>query len=650
MHAVLFLATAGLAAAAPFTSLSAEQQAKLLKPDAGADVIEGSFIVKLAAQKSVAALAMSYNATQVYNALPSFPGFAADLNDDQLVALLKSSDVLQVEPDMVATTNPTSASADTSEQACIADNMQCTFGTDKCCNAPGSLCIGTEWWATCVPGQPIPDPTASPSPPPTPSPTRSPPTPSPPTTSPPACANSQTDHSWGQARTTMDTLSLGTYYHEANWGIEVDVYVIDTGTRCSHEEFRDGNCVCGPSFSSGDDGCSDGNGHGTHCAGTVGGKRYGVAKNANIIGVKVLPDSGGGSYSAVIAGVNYAAEQSQVTGRKSLASMSLGGPVCNSLNEAVNAATEVGCLMVVASGNDNADACRSSPGSAEGALNVGATTDTDARASYSNWGSCVDIFAPGSGIISAFSTSDTAYTTMDGTSMATPHVAGVVAALYSIYPDMSVNDVKGELHSLSLKNVVTNPGTGSPNELLHLECLTTVATPSPTPLPKCSFAARGTDVEGTLLTEVEGLAEQGACCDACEATAGCEAFSFAAEIAAGDNEYELAVSGSCESHTNGRCSTAANIQECEAARDVLRPDMFVIDGVESFTFPIGCFDQGFGFIYFNQIDSTTGTCSDFACLCTCEAIPASPSMCRLFKAGEWNNVGGEDHVTAGVLN
>ncbi len=201
---------------------------------------------------------------------------------------------------------------------------------------------------------------------------------------------------------------------------------------------------------------------GTHCAGIIAGNTYGVAKGVTVVGVKVLSAVGSGSTSGVIAGVDFVSqEKSQNPNRKVIGSMSLGGSPNSALDSAVAGAVNKGVVMVAAAGNDNDNACNYSPARSASAITVGATTNQDARASYSNFGSCVDIFAPGSGIVSTWYTSDTATQTLSGTSMAAPHVAGV-AALY-LQAGLTVNDMLED----AVPNTINDVGIGSPNMMTY---------------------------------------------------------------------------------------------------------------------------------------------------------------------------------------
>jgi cerevisin len=269
---------------------------------------------------------------------------------------------------------------------------------------------------------------------------------------------------WGLARIShRDSLTFGTfnkYLYSSDGGEGVDVYVIDTGTNVDHVDFE-GRASWGKTIPSGDED-KDGNGHGTHCSGTVAGKKYGVAKKAHVKAVKVLRSNGSGSMSDVVKGVEYAAEShsEQVDKAKkgkrkgfkgSAANMSLGGGKSALLDQAVNAAVDAGIHFAVAAGNDNADSCRYSPAAAEKAVTVGASTLADERAYFSNFGKCNDIFAPGLNILSTWIGSETATNVISGTSMASPHIAGLLAYLLSLQPSKSSAYAVAEITPKKLK-------------------------------------------------------------------------------------------------------------------------------------------------------------------------------------------------------
>ncbi len=231
---------------------------------------------------------------------------------------------------------------------------------------------------------------------------------------------------WGLDRIDQRALTLnGGYDSGGKTGAGVRAYVIDTGIRSTHTEFG-GRVVGGVTAINDGRGSEDCNGHGTHVAGTIGGNTYGVAKSVTLVPVRVLDCNGSGTMSGVIAGVSWITTNAALP---AVANMSLGGGASQSLDDAVNASITTGIVYVIAAGNENQDACNVSPARVKAAITVGATDRYDNRASFSNYGSCVDVFAPGDGIKSAYHTGDSATATMSGTSMAAPHVAGVVALL-----------------------------------------------------------------------------------------------------------------------------------------------------------------------------------------------------------------------------
>jgi subtilisin family serine protease len=268
--------------------------------------------------------------------------------------------------------------------------------------------------------------------------------------------------SWGLNRIDQRNLPLDNRYTYTPNGSGVTVYIIDTGIRTTHTTFG-GRAVWGTN-TTGDGNNTDCNGHGTHVAGTVGGSQYGVAKGTRLVAVKVLTCSGSGSTTGVVSGINFVTQQHTAT-QRAAANMSLGGGASTALDNAVRNSITDGVTYAIASGNSNANACNFSPARVTQALTVNASTQTDARASFSNIGTCTDIFAPGQGITSSWSTSNTATNTISGTSMATPHVAGA-AALYLQTHAATPAQVASALIANSTPNKITNPGSGSPNRLL----------------------------------------------------------------------------------------------------------------------------------------------------------------------------------------
>ena len=233
----------------------------------------------------------------------------------------------------------------------------------------------------------------------------------------------QSNPPWGLDRIDQRSRPLSGTFTYTRTGSGVRAYVIDTGIRPTHTQFGGRASVAYDALGGNGIDC---NGHGTHVAGTIGGSTYGVAKSVSIRGVRVLNCSGSGSWSAIIAGINWVRTNHV---KPAVANLSLGGGANSSVDTAINNLITAGVTVVVAAGNSNANACNYSPARVASAITVGSTTSSDARSSFSNYGSCLDIFAPGSSILSAWSTSDTATNTISGTSMASPHVAGV-AALY----------------------------------------------------------------------------------------------------------------------------------------------------------------------------------------------------------------------------
>ncbi|BCA99191.1 serine protease [Acinetobacter baumannii] len=263
-------------------------------------------------------------------------------------------------------------------------------------------------------------------------------------------ATTQSNPDWGLDRIDQKALPLNSTYSYLQTGSGTTAYIVDTGILSSHQEFS-GRVLSGYTAISDGNGTTDCNGHGTHVAGTVGGTTYGVAKNVNLVPIRILGCDGSGASSNVIAGLDWILKNGK---KPAVVNMSLGGATSSSLDSAVENLYNNGYVMVVAAGNSNTDACTSSPARVSKAITVAATDNTDTRASYSNYGSCVDIFAPGSQINSSWIGSNTATKILNGTSMATPHVAGVVAEMLQSTPTASPQTISTNLLNQASSNVV----------------------------------------------------------------------------------------------------------------------------------------------------------------------------------------------------
>lgn len=268
--------------------------------------------------------------------------------------------------------------------------------------------------------------------------------------------------SWGLDRVDQRVLPLNNSYTFNFNGAGVHVYIIDTGIRSTHTDFGGRVALDFTAINDGN-GASDCNGHGTHVAGSAGAATYGVAKNVTLHAVRVLDCAGSGSNSGVISGVDFVTANHL---SPAVANMSLGGGASTALDNAVNNSVASGVFYAVAAGNENANACNSSPARAANAYTVAASTSSDQRASFSNFGACVDVFAPGLSITSTWSTSNTATNTISGTSMASPHVAGAAALVRAQNPGLTPTQVAQTLTANATSGKLTSIGTGSPNLLL----------------------------------------------------------------------------------------------------------------------------------------------------------------------------------------
>jgi subtilisin family serine protease len=292
--------------------------------------------------------------------------------------------------------------------------------------------------------------------------------------------STQTNPTWGLDRIDQRALPLDARYTAPSPASGVKVFVVDTGVRADHVDFS-GRVTAGFTAINDGRGSADCNGHGTHVAGTAAGVSFGAAKAATIVPVRVLDCSGSGSISGVIAGLDWIA--SQLDGSPAVVNMSLGGSPSSTLDAAVRNVISRGVTVVVAAGNSNTDACNTSPARVSEAVTVAASDRSDVRASFSNFGRCVDIFAPGVSIPSAWHTSPTASTQLSGTSMAAPHAAGAVAMLVALEPGLSPAAVESRLTSSATSGVLSSAGSGSPNLLLYIVQAALAPEPAPEPDP-----------------------------------------------------------------------------------------------------------------------------------------------------------------------
>ena len=284
----------------------------------------------------------------------------------------------------------------------------------------------------------------------------------------------QTPAPWGLDRIDQLALPLSNTFDNGDiTGANAYSYVVDTGIDATNQDFE-GRVTSGYTAVLDGLGSADCNGHGTHVAGIIGGARYGVAKKTTLIPVRVLDCSGSGSYSSVISGLDWIAANHR-TGDAAVVNLSLGGPASSTLDGAIKNLIAKGINVVVAAGNSNADACNYSPSRVTDAITVGATANTDERASYSNYGSCVDLFAPGSSITSTWIGSS-GTNTISGTSMASPNIAGIVARFISVNAGLTPQQVASSLKKSATQGVVINPGANSPNALGYLNVIADTTT------------------------------------------------------------------------------------------------------------------------------------------------------------------------------
>ena len=271
--------------------------------------------------------------------------------------------------------------------------------------------------------------------------------------------------SWGLDRIDQEeTEGDNAYNYPDTAGEGVNAYIIDTGVRITHQDFED-RASHGYDAVDDDEEADDGQGHGTHVAGTVAGKDHGVAKKANIVAVRVLDDQGSGTTEQVVKGIDWVTDNAD---GPSVANMSLGGPQDEALDAAVSKSIEAGISYSVAAGNEGQDADGSSPARVPEAMTVAASDDADAQADFSNHGELVDLYAPGVEITSATNTGDDATETLDGTSMAAPHVAGAAALYLADNQEATPEDVSTGLTDAATQDAISNPTGATPNKLLNV--------------------------------------------------------------------------------------------------------------------------------------------------------------------------------------
>jgi subtilisin family serine protease len=303
----------------------------------------------------------------------------------------------------------------------------------------------------------------------------------------------QTSATWGIDRIDQRDLPRNSSYTYNVDGTGAHAYVLDTGIRLTHSEFT-GRIGNGYDFIDNDSDPTDCHGHGTHVAGTVGGTTWGVAKKVTLHGVRVLDCTGYGSDAQVIGGIDWVAANHI---KPAVANMSLGDVGIQAIDDATERLIAAGVTTVVSAGNDSANACNYSPARTPNAITVGSTTSSDARSSFSNYGTCVDIFAPGSSITSASNSGNTSSTSMSGTSMSSPHVAGAAALFLSANPTATPAQVRDALVNNSTPNKVTSAGTGSPNRLLYTLFITGGGSDTTPPTTSITSPAGGATLSGT---------------------------------------------------------------------------------------------------------------------------------------------------------
>jgi subtilisin family serine protease len=267
---------------------------------------------------------------------------------------------------------------------------------------------------------------------------------------------------WGLDRIDQRYLPLNSSFTYARTGLGVRIYVLDSGIRRTHQQFG-GRALAGADFVKDGRGTSDCNGHGTHVAGTAAGTTYGVAKQATLVPVRVLGCDNRGSWSRIIAGIDWVTANAR---KPAVVNMSLGGSGSRAVDDAVARSINAGVVYTIAAMNDAGDACNYSPARLPAALTVAASDQSDRRASFTNYGRCVDLYAPGASVLSSFNTSDVATALYWGTSMASPHVAGAAAQYLQAYPGATPAQVSSALIGATTRDRISNPGANTANRLL----------------------------------------------------------------------------------------------------------------------------------------------------------------------------------------
>ncbi len=380
---------------------------------------------------------------------------------------------------------------------------------------------------------------------------------------------------WGLDRIDQANLPLDRNYNYQVSGAGVNAYVIDTGILTTHQEFQ-GRAASGADLVDGDSDATDCNGHGTHVAGTIGSRAFGVAKNVNLIAVRVLDCNGSGSYSGVIAGVEWVTAHHV---KPAVANMSLGGPVSQALEDAIAGSIRAGVTYVLAAGNENRSACLGSPARMPLAIKVGATTNADQRSSFSNFGECVDIFAPGSDIESTWDTSTTSTNIISGTSMASPHGAGVVALYLERNPNATPDQVKAALIAGSIAGKVGSAGSGSPNRLLNTQFVTG-STPPPPPPPPVNDSRLRNGVATAAISGAKGSEKV----FTVEIPAGAK--NLVIELSGGSPDADLYVKFGAKPTTSSydcRPYTSGNNEKCSVASPKTGTYQIVVRGYTAFS-------------------------------------------------------------------